>query len=74
MPNAQRECLEVMKSPKNTANSGKIDIRDEGAKKVGRGEADSASENELFSARCTHIRKYSILKHYTRQKAKYTYL
>lgn len=35
MPNAQRECLEVMKSPKNTANSEKFDNRDEGAKKRG---------------------------------------
>ena len=43
--------------------------------KSGGGEkADSASENAIFYARCTLIRKYSILKHSTSRKAKYTYL
>ena len=74
MPNARRECLEVMKSPKNTAHSEKFDNRDEGAKKRGRGEADSALENAKFCARCTLFYKFSILGHFKRSKPEYTKL
>ena len=51
MPNAQRECLEVMKSPKNTANSEKFDNRDEGAKKRGGEKPIRRLRMRNFSAR-----------------------
>lgn len=63
MPYAQIECLEVMESPNNTANSEKSTIATKGAKKRG-GESRTASEYAIFHCSCTLINKYSILKHF----------